>query len=172
LVPAASAADGDVVPALVGRFCGSVGLSLLDRRLERRDQLGDRVDALGGSLNGLDAVGDAVEQAGELARRDRSAGGGEEVDRAVDGRVDLLAGGEAVLALLGVAWTEESEESAARTPEERGNGHDRKPFWDGAFWRRGRSGLDPNGPRARQLVTSGKFRSANCCRLPAKPRRG
>src|SRR5690606_17451768 len=64
----------------VGAVGGGVGLGLLDRRLQRFHQLGCAVDALRGGRDGLDAVGDAVEQAGQLAGTVVQAGSGEEVD--------------------------------------------------------------------------------------------
>ena len=70
---------------------------LVGDRLRGIDQLLQRGDAGVGGLQHLHAVADAVEQIVDVAGAVIEALRGEEVGRVVERRVDLLAGGEAVL---------------------------------------------------------------------------
>ena len=56
LVTAASAAVASAVPALVGRFWAASAWACFTVDCSELHQLGDAVDALGGRLDGLDAV--------------------------------------------------------------------------------------------------------------------
>src|SRR5204862_178278 len=71
--------------------------NLLGNRLGGIDQLLQRGDAGVGSLQNLHAVTDAIEQIVDVAGAVVERGGGKEVGRIIEGRVDLLAGGKAVL---------------------------------------------------------------------------
>jgi hypothetical protein len=61
------------------------------------DQALQRGDAGVGGLQHLDAVADAIEQIADVAGAVVEGLRGEEVGRVVEGRVDLVAGGEVIL---------------------------------------------------------------------------
>jgi len=60
-------------------------------------------------------------------------------------------------------WTEESDETALRTPAERVTAIIMNPSGIVAFWRRGRPGRDPQ-TLVPDPVTTGKFPPPNCRR--------
>src|SRR5207302_6335283 len=70
---------------------------LVGDRLRRVDQIGQRGDAGVGGLQGLNAVADAVKQVRNVVGAAVEPRCGEEVDRVVERRVDLLAGRQAIL---------------------------------------------------------------------------
>src|SRR5262249_20903500 len=79
--------------ALPGRVLAGLGHA----RLHRLDGGGDRRQAVVRGLERVDTVGHRVEEVGQLAGTGRQSRRGEEVRRIVEGRVDLLAGGKALL---------------------------------------------------------------------------
>ena len=70
---------------------------LIGDRLGAVDEALQRGDAGVGSLQNLHAVADTIEQVRDVAGAVIERSGGEEVGRVVEGRVDLLASGKAVL---------------------------------------------------------------------------